>query len=123
MVIMIAVTTVFVAYVMLQRRGIQPLKKKSPGLMIISAVGHFLVIFNIGCCLVCFEGFKIQQSKCYFENGYINADNYQLGDKCMADWVQSKKFVSWFADLNGYMILCFSEMLAIVPYLLRSLRI
>jgi hypothetical protein len=31
--------------------------------------------------------------------------------------------MAWFADMNGYMILCFSEVLAIVPYLLRSLRI
>jgi hypothetical protein len=41
----------------------------------------------------------------------------------MADWVQTRKFMTKFADANGYMLLCFSEVLAIVPYLLRSLRI
>jgi hypothetical protein len=41
----------------------------------------------------------------------------------MAEWVDKQKFLIWFADANGYMLLCFSEVLAIVPYLLRSLRI
>jgi hypothetical protein len=52
-------------------------------------VGNFLVIFNITCCLISFESFKVQQSKCYFENGNYTKNNYEEGDKCMADWVRT----------------------------------
>ena len=91
--------------------------------MIISVIGNFLVIFNITCCIEAFESFKIQQSICYFEENHFDKSNYQKGDECMAEWVNSQTWETWFTDANGYMILCFSEVLAIVPYLLRSLRI
>jgi hypothetical protein len=57
--------------------------------MIISVIGNFLVILNITCCIVCFEDFKIKQSRCYFENGDYKPDNYETGHKCMKEWVEN----------------------------------
>ena len=91
--------------------------------MIISVVGNFLVIFNITCCLLSFESFKVQQSKCYFDNGFYNPTNYEAGDACMKAWVKTQTWWTIWTDANGFMLLCFSEVLAIVPYLLRALRI
>ena len=77
---LIIIITLIVVIFMLKRRNFQPLKKKSPNLMIISVIGNFMVIFNITCCLISFESFKVQQSKCYFDKGDYTQQNYKNGD-------------------------------------------
>ena len=44
----------------------------------------------------------------------------------MANWVEEQNrdsFLHWFANFNGDMVVNFSELLALVPYLLRSMRL
>lgn len=95
--------------------------------MIAGVIGNFLVIFNISICLVFFEYFKHQQCLCYYESGdYLkDHDQYLKGDKCMEEWINKREiqFFATIADINGSMAMPFSELLAIVPYLLRSSRI
>ena len=52
------------------------------------------------------------------------ATRIQNSKKCFQTWV-SKNKIFWkrFSDFNGYSIFLFSEPMAIIPYLLRSLRI
>lgn len=49
-----------------------------------------------------------------------------LGNQCMENWVKEQNkdsFLHWFANFNGDMVVNFSELLALVPYLLRSMRL
>ena len=55
--------------------------------------------------------------------GNYKPRTFEKGDQCMKEWVERSQFLLWFADTNGFMIPFFSEVLAIMPYLLRSLRI
>ena len=50
---------------------------------------------------------------------------HEIGDRCLDKWVEKMNTEYWskFVDFNGMMILTFSEPLALLPYLLRSLRI
>ena len=80
-------------------------------------------MMNIANCIIFFEKFKVAQSDCYYGD---DIQDYHKKVECMAQWTNEPSnvdFWSWYADLNGRMILPLSEMLAIIPYLLRSLRI
>ena len=56
-IISIAVLSFGAIYILNWRKEMQPLRKISPGLMIVSVVGNFLCIFNICNCLMFFEMF------------------------------------------------------------------
>lgn len=87
--------------------------------MIVSVVGNFLCIVNICFCLIFFEIFAQRQQTCL--------DNYYSTDKllhmCIICWLKKNKAFYVGMDINGSMILCFSEIMALFPYFLRSLRI
>ena len=69
-----------------------------------------------------FEFVREEQNKCYFLNGDYLPSNYQIGDQCMKKWFQEKRYLYYVSEVNGLMLTSFSEFLAFLPYLLRSLR-
>lgn len=99
--------------------------------MIVSVVGNFLCIFNICNCLMFFEMFIARQEWCVkqYQNNVSAGNSTQLGlvngdqDICVKCWVVENDTFIKFADINGSMLFCLSEILAIFPYFLRALRI
>lgn len=59
--------SIFIIIFLYKRRNIQPLKKKSPSLIILSVIGNFLVIFNCSILLIYFESFAEAQNFCYYK--------------------------------------------------------
>ena len=49
--------------------------------------------------------------------------NFQIDYKNLTAKMDNNKTYMFLTDFNGQILLCFSEMLALIPYLLRSLRI
>ena len=96
--------------------------KKSPKLMICSVIGNFLVILNIQLCNIYFEEVRKQEDKCYFETGFWHPDDHERGDQCMKVWFNENILFYYLSEVNGLMLSSFSEFLAFLPYLLRSLR-
>jgi hypothetical protein len=65
----------------------------------------------------------VAQSTCYFDDEMLKKTNIEKA-KCMSEWASAQpQWWIWFVDFGGRLILPVSEMLAILPYLLRSLRI
>ena len=56
----LGIASVVIIYLIVKRRNAQPLKKKSPLLMILSVIGNFLCLFNISMCFLFYEDFKDQ---------------------------------------------------------------
>ena len=103
------------------------MKKGSAMLIILSVIGNFLCLFNIVWVEIFFEKFKQNQVECFIDDyDKDNIKRFQIGIECFDKWVNSGIILSFwrpFADFNGLMIMGFSEPLALIPYLLRSLRI
>ena len=57
-IVILGVASVIIIYMIVKRRNAQPLKKKSPLLMILSVIGNFLCLFNISTCFLFYEEFK-----------------------------------------------------------------
>ena len=114
----------WVILLMYKRRNIQPLKKRSPLLLIVSVIGNYLCMLNVLILLVYFQMFKKNQMDCYCKDPtQITFDDKAI---CFARWItghENGRFWKQFTDLNGLMVLNFSEIIIIFPYLLRSLRI
>ena len=114
-------------YFLYKNRNVQPLKKKSPLLIIISVFGNFLVVLNICGCFLFFQSFANAQNDCIYrtDNWDSNLPNTNTDEakKCLSNWTETQHFWRALADWNGYSIFAFSEPLAILPYLIRSLRI
>lgn len=110
---------------LIKRRNYQPLKKKSPRLVLASVIGHFLVFFNITIMGSYFELVWEKQSSCYFANNHYQPSTVAEGDQCFKTWYQNLQIRSFqsYSQLNAFAIQMISENLALFPYLLRSLRI
>ena len=89
--------------------------------MIVSVVGNFLCIVNICFCNIFFEMFTVRQNDCikYFSEA-SQSDSQKLCIKC---FLESNSWFVVLMDINGGMLISFSELMAILPYFLRSLRI
>ena len=116
-----------VIFYLIKYRNIQPLKKKSPLLLVLSVVGNFLVILNISGIFLFFDGYAQAQNACvYGTPNWLRTSKTTdpaYGAQCMEYWSTTVNFWRKLADWNGYTIFAFSEPLSILPYLLRSLRI
>lgn len=120
---LLLVVSLSVLFLMFRRRNMQPLKKRSPLLLMTSVIGNQLCQFNALAILYCFQEFRFQQSKCFETYSMASPRDYNTFDSCMKAWTNENKSTAIFADLNGLMIINFSEFLALGPYLLRALRI
>jgi hypothetical protein len=60
--------------------------------------------------------------KCYFDTGDYTEEKYLIGNQCMEKWFSENIVLYYFSEVNGLMLSSFSEFLAFLPYLLRSLR-
>ena len=110
---------------MCHRKNYQPLKRMSPNLTIASLIGQYLVILNIIGCVQYFQLVKWNMSRCYFESGHYTSQNYEKGDECIKEWINEThvKFFQWLMYVNSCCLQPISENLAIIPYLMRSIRI
>ena len=104
----------------IRKRKLQPLRKKSPLLMILSVIGNFCVMFNITTCCIYFELVTEAQAKCYFPDQKYEPD---AGKLCFEDWIMHYKAFGHFSEYNAICLVTLSEAMAFLPYLLRSLRI
>ena len=102
--------------------------------MIVGVLGNFLVLSNISLQVIVFELVKKRQAECYYEKdskNYMNdhfldpskAPGNVEGDKCMKDWIDCHGILLFFSDITGLLVQSVIEILAIAPYVLRSLRI
>lgn len=85
-----------------------------------------MCLFNLTFIGIFFEKFKHHQNRCYYESNNYQPHNWDKGIDCFQSWVGQDwnyNFWRYIADLNGIMIVGFSEPLAIIPYLLRALRV
>ena len=113
--------SVISVYILHRQKKKQPLRKISPSLMIVSVVGNFLCIVNICFCNFFFEMFQVRQNDCiktFSEESQI--DTQKLCIKC---FLESNSWFVILMDINGGMLISFSELMAILPYFIRSLRI
>ena len=102
------------------------MRKKSPILIIASVNGNFAVFVFISLSASYFDYIKDQQKDCYFGPvPYYTPDNVKYGDECMIKELSKEKFEMLSKLMYWISILCvsFFEYLALMPYLLRSLRI
>lgn len=92
--------------------------------MIVGVLGNFMVLGHISMQITIFELLKNQQGECYYEKPQYSKDlDFTKGDKCMEDWVNRHSFILYFTDFTGLFVQTLAEVLAILPYVLRSLRI
>lgn len=123
--LLVVFTMIFIVTIIMvsKRTNIQPLKKRSPLLIMVSIVGNFLVILNISNCTLFFEQFKTAQERCFL--GDNSGQSIGWKQYCISNWTNNEVSQIWIGivELSGRMLLPISEMLAILPYLLRSLRI
>lgn len=91
--------------------------------MIVGVLGNFMVLGYISMQITIFELLKNQQGECYYKkpSDYLKKDTE--GDKCMEVWVKDHSFILYFTDFTGLFVQTLAEVLAILPYVLRSLRI
>ena len=82
----IALICAVVIFQIIRKRKLQPLKKKSPLLMILSVIGNFFVMFNITTCCIYFELVTESQANCYFPNG--TSYEPESGKICFENWVK-----------------------------------
>lgn len=68
-------------------RNIQPLRRKSPRLIIISVLGNTLCLLNVSICFSLQEMFADKENECYFEDCNFHASDYWKGNDCMKAWV------------------------------------
>ena len=66
---------------------------------------------------------RVQEVKCYFDTGDWTPERNEAGNECMKEWSRNNNAYYYYAEINGLMLSSFSEYLAFLPYLLRSLRI
>ena len=113
-----------ITIVILRMRHRQPLKKKSPKLIILGVIGNFLCLANLAVVAVFFQMVMLNQAECYYKRDHYGED-HALGDACMAEWfarapVQAMRLAE---TINRTMFFSVSTQLATWPYLLRSWRI
>lgn len=124
LVLVMFVVCFIITIVILRMRHRQPLKKKSPKLIILGVIGNFLCLANLAAVAVFFQMVMLAQAECYFNRNHYSQD-HALGDACMAEWfarapVQAMRIVEL---INRTMFFSVSTQLATWPYLLRSWRI
>ena len=102
----------------------QPLKKRSPKLIIVGVAGNFLCIANVMMISIFFHWYKVQEEYCYFNSGQYVEDVAQ-GNACMQSWYESPSIqaFSWLEWLSRHIYFSITAQLSILPYVLRSLRI
>ena len=86
------------------RRDVQPLKIKSPRLMLLSMFGNLIIIFSV--CII-----QVTEEKC------INIQTVHKSQLCEANILLA------ISLSLGYMMIGFTEPLAIIAYVLRAFRL
>ena len=99
------------------------MRKKSPKLIIASVNGNFGLFTVISLSALWFTAIERKQIDCYFNDDSWHPSTFESGDKCMAAVCSSRKTYIHLEFALSILSVTYFEYCAIIPYVLRSLRI
>jgi uncharacterized membrane protein YhaH (DUF805 family) len=81
-----------ISIMIIVRRNHQPIKKKSPLLIIMNVIGNFMVIVNLVVCQIIYHMVIVMQGTCYYGENHYDASTVSLGNQCMTEKFNEKFF-------------------------------